>query len=297
MSFYQNPFPVEFRGSLLLSDRQYTMNFVCPANQRGLESVSTGVDGPYNLSGVDANGDAVTTLNFKYTNDGRNWIPLSVSGISNAASVTATQIVATLNADAGFAANFTATVIGSASNKIKIDQKKSDSRMKFYVENGKLESVLKFNKLAPVVEMPQYFDRHVVVGGKNLTGTIGTPGYINSSEFPDTANMLVYLDPSDPVSAAVITAAGLDPASPQADWQLLRGRSGAFKFQKITLDVSGNITRIIEFPAGAKAGDLGKRTDYTGYGAGTKATQITEVPYVVREVDITGGSAAVPPAL
>jgi hypothetical protein len=70
------------------------------------------------------------------------------------------------------------------------------------------------------------------------------------------------------------------------DYQLLRGRSGLFNFQKITVDGSDRITIIIEYPAGALVGDLGRKIAYTYTGAKTHPDQITEIPYVLTSSDL-----------
>jgi hypothetical protein len=70
------------------------------------------------------------------------------------------------------------------------------------------------------------------------------------------------------------------------DYQLLRGRSGLFNFQKITVDGSDRITLIIEYPAGALVGDLGRKIAYTYTGAKTHPDQITEIPYVLASTDL-----------
>jgi hypothetical protein len=71
-----------------------------------------------------------------------------------------------------------------------------------------------------------------------------------------------------------------------ADYQLLRGRSGIFNFQKITVDGSDRITQIIEYPAGALVGDLSRKIKYTYTGGNTHPTTITEEPYTIASTDL-----------
>jgi hypothetical protein len=71
------------------------------------------------------------------------------------------------------------------------------------------------------------------------------------------------------------------------DWQLLRGRSsGLFTFQKLTVDGSDRITQIIEYPAGALAGDFARKINYTYNGSNTNPSKVTEIPYVLADGDL-----------
>jgi hypothetical protein len=83
-----------------------------------------------------------------------------------------------------------------------------------------------------------------------------------------------------------VTEAGIDYTTMQPDWSLLRGRSGLFHFQKIVVDGSDRITQIIEYPAGARAGDFGKITNYTYSGANKSPSSVTEIPYVLQSADL-----------
>jgi hypothetical protein len=67
---------------------------------------------------------------------------------------------------------------------------------------------------------------------------------------------------------------------------MFKGRSGIFNFQKITIDGSNRITQIIEYPAGAVAGDFAKRTTYIYSGSNTNPSQITEEPYTLITSDL-----------
>jgi hypothetical protein len=85
---------------------------------------------------------------------------------------------------------------------------------------------------------------------------------------------------------SIITDAGFTPADMQEDYELLRGRSGIFNFQKITVDGDDRITQIIEYPAGAEAGDLARKINYTYTSSNEKPDTITEIPYVLRSGDL-----------
>lgn len=71
-----------------------------------------------------------------------------------------------------------------------------------------------------------------------------------------------------------------------ADYQLLRGRSGIFNFQNITVDASDRITQIIEYPAGTLVGDLARKINYVYSGSNTQPSQITEIPYTLTSNDL-----------
>ncbi len=224
-------------------------------------------------------------------NDLKTWHSLSVniaSGAVSASAVTPSEIIGNLNNNATFSTYFTASLgnLGALDvsdaidkNRIVIRQKKSATQFRFYIVNGRAEEKLKFNKKAGVAELPTYFSRHS----------------INSqSTYADGQSALVPLTPGSVlVDAAVIDNAvnahgislGLTSGTVQADYQLLKGRSGIFNFQKLTVDASDRITQIIEYHAGAVAGDLGRKIQYTYTGAKTKPDQITEIPLTLSSGD------------
>lgn len=311
--FYQNPFPTEFRGSLLLGDRQFNMTFVVPANKgRGLEVITSHVESPYNLSGNDPRGGGypISTLKLYYSLDAgdfKNWNLITVTAIgASAASVTADTIVANLNADTGFASLFTAftsggtpvgssTLLGGPSGTtgggryVLIKQNLPATRMRFYIATGNIEHVLQCNKFAGIANIPSYFDRHTVIG--NAANRYYTA---NTTIYSDSLNTLIYLDANATLTQNVITncvnPTGLKYADVGAstadatDYKLLKGCSGIFNFQKIT-QAAGNITQIIEYPAGATVGDLARKINYL-YTTGTKPDQITEVPHILIAADL-----------
>jgi hypothetical protein len=93
---------------------------------------------------------------------------------------------------------------------------------------------------------------------------------------------LILLDPEDEVDAAIITGAGLDPTTLKEDWELLRGRaSGIYTFNKQTIDESGRVVEIIEYPAGALVGDLARKTIYTFTSENTQPDEIFQIPHVL----------------
>jgi hypothetical protein len=105
--------------------------------------------------------------------------------------------------------------------------------------------------------------------------------------------MLVFLDvENSDVDAAVVNKAvdgrgqslNLNASSPVDDYVLLAGRSGQYIFSKITSS-GGNISEKIEYHAGAKVGDLAKKTIYGAYTSGVPAS-IIEIPYVLTSGDL-----------
>jgi len=280
MSYFQNPFSQDFIATWLLSDRQYNPDFKCPRNAgRGDEMVVAFGEAPYNLSGNDGDGNskAVLTISFAL-NDSKNWADLAVTiSASSLAATTMEEVVISLRANAVFDDFFTTRI--RTDNKVEIKQKKPVTSMKFFIKNGRAESVLKFNKLAGVAELPSFFNRHSIA---------------NRFNYIDSQNALILLNTSVVEDAAVINNAvdeksvsrGLSSGTVQEDWQLIKGRSGMFKFQKITVDGSNRITQIIEYSAGSIAGDLAKKTAYTYTSANTSPDKITEIPYTLQIVDM-----------
>lgn len=143
----------------------------------------------------------------------------------------------------------------------------------------------------------------ITVVGSNTTPTINgdrTVTYVTDNTFTIPVNVSVagtkgYFAKKE--DAALIANAmdargnpqNLALASVQEDYQLLRGRSGLFNFQKITVDANGGqdrILQIIEYPAGSKAGDLGRKIIYTYTSTQTHPDTITEIPYTIRSGDL-----------
>lgn len=293
MSYFQNPFHEEFRGNWVLGDRQLSLVFACPPNTgRGSETVVSWKHENYDLSGNDADSNSKAYLTLVFAMGGlefKNWAEVSVdvSG-ATASDTTAYEIVTKLNVDSQFSNYFIASVVkGNNKNYVSIKQKLPAIKLKFYVKNGGAEVALRFNERAGLAELPTYFIRHTVdESSRNV--------------FPDAQNMLVYLNPTgwsslgDNVAGDVIALAtdskgkslNLDPTTIQEDWQLLRGRSGLFTFKKITVDVSDRITEIIEYQAGAVAGDFARKTLYCYSGDDTNPSSIAEIPYVLTDSDL-----------
>lgn len=285
MSFYQNPFNADFIGTWVLGDRQYSPDFRVPRNAgRGDEVVISWAYGPYDLSGNDADGNAKSNLVISFAiNDFKNWadVSINISGATPAAT-TATEVAAILQANSTFNDYFTATSYkeDNGLDRVRIIQKLPALKLRFYIKNGRAEQALKFNARAGVAELPTYFSRHTVT---------------NRFAYTDAQNALVELTPGTyNVDAAVINNAvdakgnslGYSSGTVQADYLLLQGRSGLFTFRKTTLDGSSRPQVTIEYPAGARAGDLAKRITYKYSGATTTVTEYTEEPYKLTSGDI-----------
>ena len=301
MSFFQNPFPAEFRGFWSLSDRQFSLTFNCPGNSARSEEMVTCWNPPsngyYDLSGNDSDDNPKNILNIRMTVNGsfKDWINLSINLTDNTnaslnpspsnSSISSSQIVSILNSNPIFNSYFTSYLetfeSGLSKERIIIKQKFPTSRMKFFILNGQAEETLGFNRRAGVAELPSYFERSKVWGG--------------DISFPkDDLNCLVLLDPSSSVDANVINNA-VDPKGVslnynssyvKEDYELLEGRaSGLFTFQKLTVDDSDRVTQIIEYPAGAKVGDLARKINYVFSGSNTNPYKVTEIPYLLRSED------------
>lgn len=275
MSYFQNLTDAAFRGSFPLGDRQYAIDYLIGPNVNQSDNMVTWNSGPYDLT---TDGGVLTIGYAPWENDYKfySYLAIDVTG-SDPSATTAQEVITILNANTTFNSMFVTSVFTPVSGqpifRVRITKKigRAKNSLRMYILNAGAETGLNFNKKAPIAELPTYFDRHTIE---------------NRFAFPDSVGMLVLLDPSDPIDAAIITAAGFDPLVVQADWQLLRGRSGIFNFQKNTIDGSNRITESIFYPAGALVGDLARKTTYTYTGANTNPTNTTQVPYVLQSGDL-----------
>jgi len=125
-----------------------------------------------------------------------------------------------------------------------------------------------------------------------LDGSSGNFAYTSGGQWvwyntPDAQHTLIELDPTNiSTDTTIVSDAGLNPSFIQADWQLVKGRAGLFTFQNITVDGSDRITQIIEYPAGAQVGDLGRLIEYKYSGSLTHPYQITEIPHTLTSADL-----------
>ena len=290
MSFFQNPFPQQFRGNLVLGDRQHIPEWISPQNAgRDDDLIMAWNNGPYDLSGQDADGtNDRDILNLRFAIDVGtflNWTPVAVdigAGAVSLAATTVDEIALNLNEDGTFSSFFTATVDRKeTSTRLLVRSAFQGHRMKFYVVNGSAEEALGFNARAGISELPSYFDRHTVD---------------NRLAFADANNHLIALDPAaNIVDADLIDnaidgrrkALSLDSSTILTDWQLLEGRSGLFQFTNNTLNGASQVTQSIVYSAGALVGDLSLLTSFVYDSTDdTEFIEKTEVPHVLVLADL-----------
>lgn len=269
MPFFQNLFDQEYQGYMLLADRKLSPTFKVLPNKNLQSKQVAWNHGPYDFSG-----GGILEFNFAWDSEFKNWsrVSIDVAG-SNPLSTSASEVVLALNNNAIFSSVYTAsTTVVNGGESIMVSRNPKKPNVKFYFGNTGAETVLGFNSKAGVAELPSYFERHTIENVKN---------------FDDSVGMLILLDESDPIDQAIIQNAGLDSSSMKADWQLMRGRaSGLFTFQKLTVDGSDRITQVIEYPAGAVAGDLARKIQYVYSGSNTNPNKVTEIPYVLQTGDL-----------
>jgi len=277
MPFFQNVFDFDFYGHMLLDDRQYVLDFKVPANINKPHYQFAWADPPYNTVGN-------TTLTINYSIDsGKSYNALPLT-LTSGATQTSDDIASDLNANTNFSNLFEAKVVQSKEGvrRLLIQSKLQREFFKCYIANTSAETVLRFNAKAGVAEMPSFFDRHTISNYRDYG-----PG--GSNAYPDAQGALIKL--TQPDDNWYITNANLSTTA-QKDWQLLRGRAyGSFKFQNISTDAakSHRIDEIIEYPAGAKAGDLARKIEYVydGSNSTSQPNFIFECPYVLTSSDLS----------
>lgn len=261
MPYFQNVSSSEFIGVYVISDRKYSKDYRIKANPN-TSMLMRSQAGPFDLS-------TTNLFVIKYSPDaGNNWYPITITLTSGSAQTSA-DVCNDLNLDSNFSTMFSA----SDQNGCVLIRALTSANHTFraYIPNianpadasTSAEKELLFNFKAPVMEMPSYFSRYAI---GNMPGAL-----------------LVQLTQSD--ENFVITNAGLS-TTPKADWQFLEGTSGLFTFKKQTVDGSDRVTAIIEYPCGAKAGDLGKKTTFTYSGGNTSPSTIAEIPYTLASGDL-----------
>ena len=274
MPFYQNLFDQEFRGNLPLGGQRLDIVYKVLANPNGGDPKLALNAEPYNFS---ATTDANLTIRYSLDKDFRYFHTLDISLTS---LTKASEVVNELNSDATFATHWEASVHSMPNGKtVKVQAKKSRDRIRWYCENVGAEEALGFNANASVEELPSYFDRHIV--NKSAASEYSKAG---------ATEQLVKLAPGAAAELAIIrdrvSNSSWSASDLKDDWELLEGKSGLFHFQKNTLDGAGRITTKIEYPAGAGAGDLSKKTVYTYSGTLTNPVSIWEMVYTLSSGDL-----------
>lgn len=308
MTYFQNPFATEFRGNWAISDRQYSLTFTCPGNAGRSDELVSNWNNPsighYNLNGVDLDGNSLSILSIRLSMGGdfKNWTNISVdvtdntnaglNPVPNSSQMKGYQIVSILNANPVFNSYFVASV-GSFSqndtlgNNIKISQKFSTSRFKYFILNTGAEQVLGFNARAGVAELPSYFARYKVYGGDMTSPVDGTSAVVELSPSNSGGSSNIDNDIVDNAKDFKGNLLNFNSNSIKQDWELLKGRaSGVFTFQKITVDGSDRITQVIEYPAGAAVGDFARKINYFYDGTNTNPSKVTEIPHVLSSGDL-----------
>jgi hypothetical protein len=285
MSYFQNPFAEDYIGHLVIADIEKTQTYKCPRNGgRTKDKVVAWNAEPFDLSGNDADGNVKDELHIAFTIDDKrdNWNIISVE-LTDSEAATRFELADLLNSDSTFSTFFVAS---AASGKLIISANPRFEHLRFYIVNGHAEESLGFNARAGVAELPTYFDRHKV------------SHFLSSEEkirWTENANILIPLDPDgSDVDAAIIDNAadfsgnslGYDSTNVKADYELLKGESGYFNFQKITVDGDDRITEIIEYPAGAASGNLAKKIKYVYTETNKSPDQITEEPHTLGDGDL-----------
>jgi len=272
MSFFQNVFAQEYQGYLNTgNDRQYSLTFKIAANQNTQDFTYSWNHDPFDFSVYNT-----IKINYAWDEEFRNWssVEINISGL-NSNQVTAYEVVSSLNADANFASMFEARVSKNGiKNHVLIVAKQNRPKriVKMYISNTSAERILRFNKKAPVGEIMSFFSRDTID---------------NRFTFPLSLAHLIELDPENEFDAQIISEGGFNPASPKADWELLRGRaSGIYTFKKQTVDYEGRIVEIIEYPAGALVGDLARKTIYTFTDTNTQPDEVFQIPHVLTSDDL-----------
>lgn len=279
MPFFQNVFGQEYQGFLNTgNDRNYSLTFKIAANQNNQDYQFAFNHEPYDLSTLPN-----LTINYAWDVDYKNWssVTINVSG-SVAADTKAFEVAAKLNSNSVFSSMYEARVVkNNGFNHVLVVSKigRAKQIIKMYISNGGAERKIKFNKKAPVAELPCYFKRDTIE---------------NRFNFEPANNHLIMLDPSDAVDAAILTDSGFGLV-PKADWELLRGRAaGIYTFKKQTIDIQDRIAEIIEYPAGAVAGDLARQTIYTYTDTNTQPDEIFQIPYCLTSDDLIVPPEAAP---
>ncbi len=273
MPFFQNVFDQEYRGNLVVSDRQYNLTFVVASNKGGGgEYICAFNAEPYDFSVTT---DSVLTI--RYNPDPLSLKTFHTLDIDLSGITTAADVVDELNSDAIFADFFRASIyeLTPTNNSVLIRSKRPVTRLRFFVENVGAEEALRFNKKTGIAEIPTYYSRHTIA---------------NANNFTDSAGLLIELDPAIAADLAIIREFLSDPAWVAGDlledWEMLKGRIGAFTFRKNTYDGSSRLIEVIEFPAGAKVGDFAKKIEYQYVGASTNPSVYTEIPHTLVSADL-----------
>lgn len=276
MPFFQNVYNFEFRGSLFGADRQYQTTWNVPGNTNRPDYMVNKQVGPYNLS---APGNNVFTMYYAYDPSLLGYSPLNIT-ITGAdmTAVTAAEVASSLNSNNIFSGMFQASVFSSqyyqfapSSVLIKYTKNTGGGHFRAYIENAGAETVLQYNRSAPIRQLPTYFTRWDMQ---------------ERFQFPTLGpDRLILLNPSaNSYEAQLIQLQGMDPNAPLADWQLMKGSNDAYFFYNSVYNTSGQLTEELKYYAGASIGDAAKKTFYLY--SGTTLCAKLETPYTLQSGDL-----------
>jgi hypothetical protein len=270
MAFFQNPFEFTFNGSLFGIGPQYTISYDIGANRNKSNYIAA-----YNLEPYDLSGGADLTFNVAIDPEMLHFRSFTVTLTgSDINAVTAAEIVTSLNANTDFSEYFTARAIklnsGDTKNTVLMVAK-NRSFFRCYVSNYSACFTLAINKHAPVKELPDLFQQYSI---QNIFS------YLNLG-----SQRILYLNPSNPDDAQVITDAGFDPMNPTPDWKLLASASPLYTFTKTVYLVGSQIDYQLIYNAGAEAGQMCKKIVYQ-YDGSSNVIGLLEIPYILQSGDL-----------
>lgn len=275
MPYFQNVSDQEFFTEMLFDTR---LAVKIPANVNRATRMVAWNPEPYDLSQATRFAICVKPSQF-----GTGYVRIEVALTADAAA-TAAEVADQLNDDSLFAAYFAASTIAIAGrNHLLIAALDPKIGFRAYVPNTvnrgfpeqSAEWVLRFNKKAPLAQLPAYYRRHTI------------DYYVSGDSYEFGTQMLLEI--VQPDEDFILTDAGLTTVA-SADWQLLKGESGKFLTSRTTTDTSnGNRPLVkLEFETGSVAGDLARRTTYV-YNSGNttaNANRVYEEPYTLLAADL-----------
>ena len=273
MAFFQNPFEFTFNGSLFGLGPLYTISYGIGANRNKSNYITA-----YNLEPYDLSVESSLVFNIAIDPDVLHFgsFTVTITGLDPNA-ITAAEVVTSLNSNTNFSQYFTArTIKFTASDTKSTVSIIAKDRMFFrcYISNTSACFPLAINKYAPVKELPDLFQQYAV---KNIFN------YLDYG-----SQRIIYLDPSDPDDALVITNAGFDPNNPTPDWKLLASASHVYTFTKTVYNSEAPEASIyykLVYHAGAVAGQMCKKIIYE-YDESENVIGVCEIPYILTSDDL-----------
>jgi hypothetical protein len=127
-----------------------------------MEVVTVWKEPNYDLSGNDAEGNSKRVLDIYFAIDPefKMWTLMQVdigTGVSSLSAATPHEIGAALTANVDFNSRFQAFLEKFANGKARISIRQREQNLRFYIANGRAETVLGFNQRAGLAQLPSYF--------------------------------------------------------------------------------------------------------------------------------------------